>query len=84
MNGTNNEDNQLNDQSLKEYKPSKSKILQENRVEIEFCTIGCMIRVGCKKISFYSTEEAMIELNKYVQNPYEAHQKWNKIFNENN
>jgi hypothetical protein len=37
---------------------------------------GCVIRVGCKTIPFTSTEEAINELQKYFDNPYDIQQQW--------
>jgi hypothetical protein len=36
--------------------------------------------VGCKEIPFTNVKDAMEELNKYVNNPYEEGKRWNKIF----
>lgn len=59
--------------------PPKQYFLQEYKVEIEFMARGCVISVGCKKIPFESVEDAMKELNEYVNNPYEIQQKWRKL-----
>lgn len=64
----------------KEYKPNKQQILREYTIELRFLSVGCVIRVGCKEIPFTNVSEAMEELNKYVENPYEEGKRWNKIF----
>lgn len=65
-----------------EYIPSPTEFLQRHRIEIEFLSVGCLIRIGCKSIPFESVEDAMRELNFYVNNPYAAHKKWEKIFDK--
>jgi hypothetical protein len=64
----------------KEYIPNKQQILREYEINIRFLSVGCVIRVGCKEIPFTNVGEAMVELNKYVSNPYEEGKRWNKIF----
>jgi hypothetical protein len=68
--------------SLKEYLPSRSEALRDYRIEIDFLTIGCIVKVGCKSIPFTSTDEAMKELNAYVKNPIEARKVWSKRFED--
>ena len=65
-----------------EYIPSNNEMLQRHRIEIEFLSVGCLIRIGCKSIPFESVEDAMRELNFYVNNPYAANKKWEKIFDK--
>jgi spore coat polysaccharide biosynthesis protein SpsF (cytidylyltransferase family) len=65
----------------KEYKPSKQDALQRYSINIEFMSRGCVIRVGCKNIPFSSTEEAMAELQKYFENPYDTQELWHKQLN---
>jgi hypothetical protein len=64
----------------KEYIPNKQQILREYGISIRFLSVGCVISVGCKEIPFTNVGEAMEELNKYVENPYEETKRWNKIF----
>ena len=63
-----------------DYKPSRSQALKEYRIEIEFLTMGCVVKVGCKSIPFNSTEEAMKELNAYVVDPIARQKIWNERF----
>lgn len=51
-------------------------LLQEYEVNIEFLSVGCTIRVGCKKIAFNSIEEGMKALNEYVTNPLATKEAW--------
>jgi hypothetical protein len=71
----------LGELNLKEYKPKKQDILKEYEIRIKFLSVGCIVSVGCKEIPFRSVKEAMEELNKYVDNPYEEGKKWNELFN---
>jgi hypothetical protein len=66
--------------SLEKYVPSRSEALRDYRIEIDFLTIGCIVKVGCKSVPFTSTDEAMKELNAYVKNPIEARKVWEKRF----
>jgi len=62
-----------------EYKPSNKQCLRDYEILIRFLSRGCVIRVGCQEIAFESAEEAMKELNEYVNNTYDTQQKWRKI-----
>jgi len=66
----------------KEYKPKKQEILRDYEINIRFLSVGCIISVGCRQIPFRSVKEAMDELNKYINNPYEEREKWFKIIDE--
>jgi hypothetical protein len=63
-----------------EYTPSRSQALRDYRIEIEFLSIGCIVRVGCKSIPFTSVDEAMKEINTYVKDPVASHKVWEKRF----
>ena len=63
-----------------EYKPSRSECLRDYEVNIQFLSIGCIIRVGCKSVPFTSIKEGMIALNEYVEKPYETRQIWEEKF----
>jgi hypothetical protein len=65
-----------------EYTPSRSQALRDYRIEIEFLTIGCIVRVGCKAIPFTSVDEAMKELNAYVKDPVTSQKVWEKRFQD--
>ena len=62
----------------KEYRPSKQEALSRYEINIQFMSRGCVIRVGCKTIPFSSTEEAIAELQKYFENPYDTQERWSK------
>jgi hypothetical protein len=62
----------------KEYVPSNQEALASYEINIQFMSRGCVIRVGCKTIPFSSTEEAIAELKKYFDNPYETQKEWRK------
>jgi hypothetical protein len=61
-----------------EYRPSKQEALSRYEINIQFMSRGCVIRVGCKNIPFSSTEEAITELQKYFENPYDTQEQWMK------
>jgi hypothetical protein len=63
-----------------EYIPSKLELLQRHEIVLQFMSVGCLIRIGCKSIPFESVEDAMKEVNAYVNNPHESIKKWEKIF----
>ena len=64
------------------YRPSRSQALRDYRIEIEFLSIGCIVRVGCKTIPFTSVDEAMKEINAYVKDPVTSQKVWNKRFED--
>jgi hypothetical protein len=67
--------------STKEYKPSRLEALKDYGIRIQFLDRGCTVHVGCKTISFENVDSAMLEINNYVSNPWEAQQKWSKLLN---
>jgi hypothetical protein len=71
-------ENLPNDYVTKQYMPSKQEALSRYEINIQFMSRGCVIRVGCKTIPFSSTEEAIAELKKYFENPYDTQEQWNK------
>jgi hypothetical protein len=64
----------------KEYKPRKQEVLREYELKIRFLSVGCVVSVGCKDIPFRSVKEAMEEVNKYVENPYDESKRWRELF----
>jgi hypothetical protein len=66
------------DDVTEQYMPSKQEALSRYEINIQFMSRGCVIRVGCKTIPFSSTEEAIAELKKYFENPYDTQEQWNK------
>ena len=64
---------------IEEYKPSDAECLRDYEITIKFLHRGCIVSVGCKAIAFESVDSAMLEINNYVANPYEAQKKWRKI-----
>jgi hypothetical protein len=67
-------------EKLSEYKPRKQELLRENEIRLRFLSVGCVVSVGCKEIPFRDVNEAMVEINKYVSNPYEQGKRWREIF----
>lgn len=67
---------------VKEYIRPRMDYLRDYEIGIRFLSLGCIVRVGCKEIAFTSTEEAMKELNAYINNPRELEKKYNKLFDE--
>ena len=52
--------------------------LKRHTVTFEFTDLGCIIQVGCKKFCFSDNNKALVEFDKYVKNPKEAYETWNK------
>jgi hypothetical protein len=65
-----------------EWNPTRQECLVNYRVEIEFLSIGCVIRVGCKSIPFSTLKEGMKALNDYVANPYPTRKIWEERFSK--
>jgi hypothetical protein len=68
------------EECAKEWRLSKSELLREYRVQIEFLSIGCVIHVGCKSIPFPTVNEGMKALNEYIDNPYDTRKIWEERF----
>jgi len=68
--------------TLDNVKLTRQQALSSYSINIEFLSIGCIIRVGCKSIPFQSVEEAMAELNEYVKNPLASGKKWREKLGE--
>jgi len=62
-----------------QWKPSKSELLRNNNINIEFLSIGCVVRVGCTSIPFQFVSDAIDAIKEYTKNPYEEKQKWEKL-----
>lgn len=69
---------------VKEYKPSRMECLRYHQINIEFLSMGCIVRVGCMSIPFQFINDAMDAIALYVENPYEERQKWEKLTGERN
>lgn len=65
--------------SMKEYQPKNSELLKEYEIRLQFLNRGCIVHVGCKSIAFESIENAMKELNEYINNTWEVKKKWDKL-----
>lgn len=65
-----------------EWKPSRMEVLRDYKVEIEFLSIGCVIRVGCKSIPFSTVKEGMEALNAYIKDPIELRKIWEERFSK--
>ena len=72
----------LADTCVERCKPTKQETLRDYRIEIEFLSVGCIIRIGCKSIPFSTVKEGMEALNQYVAKPCETRQIWEKRFEE--
>lgn len=70
------------DKYAKEYKPSRLECLRNYNINIEFLSIGCIIRIGCKSVPFSTIDEGMKALNEYVSNPYEQRKIWEEKFKQ--
>jgi hypothetical protein len=66
----------------KQWKQPRNEMLREFEINIKFFNVGCVVNVGCKSIAFENVDKMMEELQYYVQHPYEAREKWNKIIEE--
>jgi hypothetical protein len=65
-----------------EYRPKRQDVLREYELKVRFLSVGCVVSVGCREIPFATVDEAIAEINSYLKTPYEAHKKWNEIFNK--
>jgi hypothetical protein len=65
---------------VERYKPTKQEVLRNYRIEIEFLSVGCVIRVGCKSVPFSTVKEGMEALNAYVKDPIGLRKIWEERF----
>lgn len=70
----------IQDECVKEYRPSRAECLRDYSINIRFLSIGCIIEVGCKSVPFSTVDEGMKALNDYVANPYETRKIWEERF----
>jgi hypothetical protein len=73
---------ELADTCVERYKPTKQETLRDYRIEIEFLSVGCVIRVGCKSVPFSTVKEGMEALNAYVKDPIELRKIWEERFDK--
>jgi hypothetical protein len=65
----------------RDYIPKNEDLLREYEIRIQFLSRGCIIHVGCKSIAFESVENAMKELNEYINNTSNVQKKWRMLLN---
>lgn len=70
------------DDSIKEYRPSRTELLRDYDIRIKFLSVGCMIEVGCKSIPFSTVKEGMKALNDYINDPYTVRKVWEERFSK--
>lgn len=75
-----NEEMDVSEPTKSEYKPKRAELLRDYEIGIRFLSVGCLVRVGCREIAFSTISEAMDNINRYVNNPYEESKRWNSIF----
>jgi len=68
----------------KQYQPSRMECLKNYQINIEFLSIGCIVRVGCMTIPFTLIDDAMDAIREYIDNPYEERQRWEKLIEDRN
>ena len=59
---------------------SKQQLLSRYSIKIDFLSRGCVVNIGCKNIPFEKVEDAITEINRYVNNPEEVEKEYNKKF----
>ena len=67
-----------------EWRLSKGELLRNHSINIEFLSVGCIVRVGCMSIPFNFINDAIDAIELYIENPYEEKQKWEKLSEERN
>ena len=51
---------------------NKQQLLSRYSIKIDFLSRGCVVNIGCKNIPFEKVEDAIAEINRYVNNPEEV------------
>ena len=59
---------------------TKQELLSRYSIKIDFLSIGCIVNIGCKTIPFEKIEDAITEINRYVNNPEEVEKEYNEKF----
>jgi hypothetical protein len=67
---------------VKEYRPSRMECLRNYSISIRFLSIGCIIEVGCKQIPFTTVKQGMEALNQYVNDPVSLRKLWEERFSK--
>jgi hypothetical protein len=63
----------------KQWRPTRMECLRNHQINIEFLSMGCIIRVGCMSIPFQFVNDAVDAIKAYTENPYEERQRWEKL-----
>ena len=58
----------------------KQELLSRYSIKIDFLSRGCVVNIGCKNIPFEKVEDAITEINRYVNNPEEVEKEYNEKF----
>ena len=64
----------------RKYGSTKQQLLSRYSIRIEFLSKGCVVNIGCKNIPFEKVEDAITEINRYVNNPEEVEKEYNEKF----
>ncbi len=59
---------------------NKQQLLSRYSIKIDFLSRGCVVNIGCKSIPFEKVEDAITEINRYVNNPEEVEKEYNEKF----
>ena len=59
---------------------TKQQLLSRYSIKIDFLSRGCIVNIGCKTIPFENIENAITEINRYVNNPEEVEKEYNEKF----
>ena len=59
---------------------NKQQLLSIYSIRIDFLSRGCVVNIGCKQIPFEKVEDAITEINRYVNNPEEVGKEYNEKF----
>ena len=57
---------------------NKQQLLSRYSIKIDFLSRGCVVNIGCKNIPFEKVEDAITEINRYVNNPEEVEKEYNE------
>ena len=59
---------------------TKQQLLSRYSIKIDFLSRGCVVNIGCKTIPFEKVEDAITEINRYVNSPEEVEKEYNEKF----
>jgi hypothetical protein len=69
---------------MENWIPTKTQCLGCHDINIEFLSIGCVVKVGCMSFPFKYVNDAIDAIKAYTENPHGERKRWEKLVEEQN